>query len=215
MFKGLFQNETPKQSSEQFVKQPRGAVSRQDGGKADWYTFCMDNRVQQDETSVMRFHPLARGGDDLRLEFRHTFSAPREVVWSSLQDEQVLRRSLPGCRKLVGVAEGAYDAELGLNVGPVKGVFTGEVKLSELREPESYRLTMSGKGKPGEIRGDARIRLEEAERGTLLVCDAEAQVTGVLASVGQRVMASVAKLILGQFFKAVEREIQGRHPVDG
>jgi carbon monoxide dehydrogenase subunit G len=175
----------------------------------------MDNRVQQDETSVMRFHPLARGGDDLRLEFRHTFSAPREVVWSSLQDEQVLRRSLPGCRKLVGVAEGAYDAELGLNVGPVKGVFTGEVKLSELREPESYRLTMSGKGKPGEIRGDARIRLEEAERGTLLVCDAEAQVTGVLASVGQRVMASVAKLILGQFFKAVEREIQGRHPVDG
>src|SRR5690606_37053997 len=119
---------------------------------------------------------------------------------------------LPGCRKLVGVAEGAYDAELGLNVGPVKGVFTGKVKLSELKEPESYRLTMNGKGKPGEIRGDARIRLEEAEQGTLLVCDAEAQVTGVLDSVGQRIMGSVAKLILGQFFKAVDKEIQRSTP---
>jgi len=148
----------------------------------------------------------------LKLEFRHTFSAPREAVWSSLQDEQVLRRSLPGCQKLDEVSEGVYNAELGLSVGPVKGVFTGEVKLSELREPESYRLTMSGKGKPGEIRGDARLRLEEAEQGTLLVCDAEAQVTGVLASVGQRIMSSVAKLILSQFFKAVEKEIQRSTP---
>lgn len=123
-----------------------------------------------------------------------------------------MRRSLPGCRKLEEVSEGVYSAELGLNVGPVKGMFTGEVKLSELREPESYRLTMSGKGKPGEIRGDARIRLEEAEEGTVLICNAEAHVTGVLASVGQRVMGSVAKLILSQFFKAVEKEIRHSTP---
>lgn len=148
----------------------------------------------------------------MRIEVRHTFSASREAVWKFLQDEEVLRRSLPGCQKLEEVSEGVYSAELGLNVGPVKGMFTGEVKLSELREPGSYRLTMSGKGKPGEIRGDAWIRLEETEGGTVLICNAEAQVTGVLASVGQRVMGSVAKLILSQFFKAVEKEIQRSTP---
>jgi carbon monoxide dehydrogenase subunit G len=148
----------------------------------------------------------------LRIEVQYTFPASRETVWKFLQDEEVLRRSLPGCQKLEEVSEGVYSAELGLNVGPVKGMFTGEVKLSELREPESYRLTISGKGKPGEIRGDARIQLEEAEGGTVLICTSEAQVTGVLASVGQRVMGSVAKLILGQFFKAVEKEIQRSAP---
>jgi carbon monoxide dehydrogenase subunit G len=148
----------------------------------------------------------------LKIEVQHTLPASRETVWKFLQDEEVLRRTLPGCQKLEEVSEGVYSAELGLNVGPVKGVFTGEVKLSELQMPESYRLTMSGKGKPGEIRGDARIRLDEAEGRTVLICTADAQVTGVLASVGQRVMGSVAKLILGQFFKAVEKEIQRSSP---
>lgn len=148
----------------------------------------------------------------MRIEVQYTFSAPREVVWKFLQNDEVLRSSLPGCQKLEKVSEGVYSAELGLNIGPVKGMFTGEVKLSELREPESYRLTMSGKGKPGEVRGDAQIELKEVEGGTVLICTAETQVTGVLASVGQRVMGSVAKLILGQFFKAVEKEIRRSEP---
>lgn len=144
----------------------------------------------------------------MEIKYEHTFQAPRETVWDYLQSEEVLAKTLPGCKKFDKVEEGVYYSELGLNVGPIKGVFTGKVNLTELNEPESYRLGLQGKGKPGELNADALIELNETEEGTLLVCTADSQVTGIMASVGQRVMGGVAKMILGQFFKGVASEIE-------
>ncbi|WP_169835531.1 CoxG family protein [Novibacillus thermophilus] len=144
----------------------------------------------------------------LHIHYQHEFPLQREQVWDHLQNEDVLRKSLPGCRKFERVSEDTYDAELGLNIGPVKGTFTGQVRLSDQTRPESYRLVLKGKGKPGELNADARITLEENSGETVVSCAADVQVTGVLASVGQRVMGSVAKLILGQFFKAVASQIR-------
>jgi len=144
----------------------------------------------------------------LQIHYNHEFQLGRETVWTYLQDEDVLRKTLPGCRTFEQVENNVYNSELGLDIGPVKGSFEGEVYLSEQQEPASYRLQLKGKGKPGEIDADALITLEEKETGTLLTCDADVQVTGVLARVGQRVMGSVAKLILGRFFKAVAQEMK-------
>ena len=144
----------------------------------------------------------------LQINYTHNFQAKRETIWSYLQDEDVLRKTLPGCREFEQIEDNLYRAELGLDIGPVKGSFEGKVRLSEQQEPESYRLLLKGKGKPGEIDADALITLNETEDGTTLTCVADVHVTGVLARVGQRVMGSVAKLILGRFFKAVADEMK-------
>lgn len=147
--------------------------------------------------------------DSLQIHYQHEFEMTRQTVWNHLQDEDVLRRTLPGCKTFEQLDEGVYNSELGLNVGPVKGTFTGEVQLADLQEPESYRLVLKGKGKPGEVDADAKITLKESgEDVTVLTCDADVEVTGVLASVGQRVMGGVAKMILGRFFKAVASEMK-------
>lgn len=144
----------------------------------------------------------------LHIHYQHEFPLQRETVWEHLQDEAVLRKTLPGCRQFERIDEHTFDAELGLNIGPVKGTFTGEVRLSEQERPDSYRLLLKGKGQPGEVNADARITLKENNGETVVSCDADVQVTGVLAAVGQRVMGSVAKLILGRFFKAVASEMK-------
>ncbi len=144
----------------------------------------------------------------MKIEIRHSYQASREQVWEYLQDVGVLERTLPGCKKLTPVGDGRYDAELGLDVGPIKGSFAGEVTLLDLNVPESYRLRLRGSGKPGEVDADAVIRLVETGTGTEVICESEAQVTGMLASVGQRVMGSVARMLLGRFFKGVEAEMQ-------
>src|SRR5690625_929070 len=145
---------------------------------------------------------------NLRIDYSYDFEFAREKIWMYLQDKEVLRKTLPGCRSFEQIDDHLYNAELGLNIGPVKGRFEGEVRLSEQHEPESYRLLLNGKGKPGEVHADALITLNENEAGTTLICDAEVHVNGVLASVGQRVMGSVSKLILGRFFKAVADEMK-------
>ncbi|WP_019120657.1 CoxG family protein [Brevibacillus massiliensis] len=144
----------------------------------------------------------------MQIEYTYTFDIPREHVWKYIQDEQVLKKSLPGCQSFQEVKEGVYHAEMGLSVGPVKGLFTGEVQQVDQQEPAFYRLLVRGKGKPGEIDAVADMKLEEEGQGTKLICTSQVQVTGVLASVGQRVMGGVAKLVLGQFFKAVDKEMK-------
>ena len=143
----------------------------------------------------------------MKIEFHHTFPQPRERVWEYLQDVKVLEKTLPGCKRLTPVGGGLFDAELGLDIGPVKGTFAGEVKLTEQQEPSRYRLILHGRGKPGELDADAVIRLEETGEGTNVVCESETRVTGVLASVGQRIMGSVARMLLGRFFKSVATEL--------
>jgi len=145
---------------------------------------------------------------NLQINYNHDFQFAREIIWTYLQDEDVLKKTLPGCRTFEEIDDNLYNAELGLNIGPVKGKFEGEVRLSEQQEPVSYRLLLKGKGKPGEVNADALITLTENEVGTTLTCEADVHVTGVLAGVGQRVMGSVAKMILGRFFKAVAEEIK-------
>ncbi|VEF49308.1 carbon monoxide dehydrogenase subunit G [Bacillus freudenreichii] len=143
----------------------------------------------------------------MKIENSHTFKGVSvEALWNTLQNKEVLRGALPGCKSFEEVEKDVYDAELGINVGPVKGVFTAEVRQVEKREPEFYKLLVHGKGKPGEIDAEAEMRLEDSEAGAVLTCSADVKVTGILASVGQRVMGGVAKLLLGQFFKDIEKE---------
>jgi carbon monoxide dehydrogenase subunit G len=150
----------------------------------------------------------------LKIEYEYTFELPRDAVWRFIQEKEVLQRSIPGCKSFEQVKEGVFRAEMDLSVGPVKGLFTGEVQQADQQEPSYYRLLVRGKGKAGEIEAVAEMNLDEVERGAKLTCTAEVQVTGVLASVGQRVMGGVARLVLGQFFKSADREMKllASHP---
>lgn len=143
----------------------------------------------------------------MKIETSHTFKGvSAEEVWKALQNKEVLQQALPGCKSFTEVEPDVYHSELGINVGPVKGMFTAEVRQVDKDEPSFYRLLVKGTGKPGEIDADAGISLEDSETGTILTCSADVKVTGVLASVGQRVMNGVAKLLMGQFFKDIEKE---------
>lgn len=144
----------------------------------------------------------------MQIEYRYTFDLPRSTVWEYIQDEEVLRNSLPGCKVFLEGENGIYHAEMGLSVGPVKGLFTSEVKQVNQQPPSFYRLLVKGRGKPGEIDAIANMSIEEDGNASTVTCSAEVQVTGILASVGQRVMGGVAKVILGQFFKAAEKEMK-------
>lgn len=143
----------------------------------------------------------------MNIEHTYTFKGiPREVVWRTIQNKEVLQKALPGCKSFEEVEEDVFKSELGISIGPVKGLFTSDVRQVDRNEPESYRLLVLGKGKPGEINADAKMTFEETEEGTVLQCSAEVSLTGTLASVGQRVMSGVAKVVLGQFFKAINQE---------
>jgi carbon monoxide dehydrogenase subunit G len=57
------------------------------------------------------------------------------------------------------------------------------------------------------MQGDVAIDLEENNGQTVLKYSTDAKVGGLIASIGQRMLNGVAKMMLDQFFKKIERFI--------
>jgi len=74
------------------------------------------------------------------------------------------------------------------------------VRLSNQEAPNRYRMAVEGSGSPGFVRGDAVIELADASGGTRVTCNGDVQVGGLIASVGQRLLGGVSRMMLDQFF---------------
>lgn len=146
----------------------------------------------------------------MKIKGSYTFAAPRDVVWPMLQDPDVLTKVMPGCEKLNKVDENEYTGILKIKVGPVQGKFNGDIKLSDIQDPESYDMEVNGKGAPGFVRGKGNLRLEEDGDMTILHYEGDAQVGGRLASVGQRLLDTSAKAIIRQSLEGLGQQIQAK-----
>ncbi|ETK32501.1 SRPBCC family protein [Microbispora sp. ATCC PTA-5024] len=134
-------------------------------------------------------------------------AAERKRVWDALQDPAVLVRTIPGCERLEAVGPDVYKMTVTAGVASIKGLYLGEVALSDPEEPDRFVLRASGQGAPGTVDATVRVRLSDAEGGTRVDYDADAVVGGMIGGVGQRMLGSVAKKTAGEFFAAVERHL--------
>ena len=137
----------------------------------------------------------------------HTFAAPRERVWHVLLDPDALRASLPSTKEFRQVAADDYEATMSVGIGAIKGTYSGKVQVRDKEPPTHYRLLVEGSGRPGFIKGDGLIELEEQGEKTLVRYHGQAQVGGLIAGVGQRLLQASAQLLIGQFFKSMERQL--------
>jgi carbon monoxide dehydrogenase subunit G len=136
----------------------------------------------------------------MKIEGTSEIPIPRPQVWDAFLDPKLLAQAIPGCEKLEEIGTREYRATMKVGVGPVKGTFEGKVRLSDLEPPDRYRMAIEGTGAPGFVRGDALMQLSDAGEGTLVSYSADVQVGGLIASVGQRMLGGVARMILDQFF---------------
>ncbi len=144
----------------------------------------------------------------MKLNGTRTIPASQQKVWRFLTDPDQLAKCMPGCESLTESGEHEYSGEIKVGVAAVKGVYNGTVKMEDLQPPSHYKLSLDGKGKQGFLKGSGTIDLVEQNGQTILTYRGAVQIGGLLASVGQRLVDGAAKMLLGQFFKAVDVEIQ-------
>ena len=145
----------------------------------------------------------------VKLAGTHSFDAPKSEVWEALLDPDVLSRILPGCERLDKTADNEFSGEISIRVGPVQGSFNGKVTLDEIDPPNGYRMEIAGQGRPGYVKGVGTLRLE-GDGPTTLHYDGDAQLSGRIASVGQRLVDSTARSLTRQGLQSLESIIAAR-----
>jgi carbon monoxide dehydrogenase subunit G len=147
----------------------------------------------------------------MKIEGEHTFNGPRVEVWEMIRDPEVLASALPGTQKLNKLSETDYEGMMNVRVGPVSGSFSGKLVVSDEKPPESCTLTVDGKGAPGFLKGVGHIKFDEQDANTTcMTYEGEVTVGGTLASVGQRMIDSVAKSMIRQGFESMDKALAAR-----
>lgn len=137
-----------------------------------------------------------------------------DALWVALNDPAVLTRCVPGCKSMTEIAPDSYKVEMQLRVAAVGGSFEGEIQLSDKQAPKSCSIRVSGAGTLGHGNGSARFDIEPDGEGTSrLVYKGTGEIGGLVAGVGQRILASVSKHLIGRFFVALRKEFES--PISG
>ncbi len=136
----------------------------------------------------------------MKLSGTYRFDLPRERLWATLMDTAAVGACIPGVSAFTPLGDDRYEIELSVRVGIVSGSYKGTLAMTDVVEPESYRMTVQGSGGRTEIRGAGSLALADDGGATELIFEGDVQVTGVLARVGQRLMGSVAKSQIDRFF---------------
>ncbi len=147
----------------------------------------------------------------MNLNGTFTFNGPRERVWELLQDPAVLAKALPGTERLDVAAPDRYEGVMKVSVGPMTAArFDVTVTLRDKQPPARFAMDIDGKGAVGFAHGTASVELKEQDGGTLMDYSSDVQIGGRIASVGQRLIESVSRMMMRQALEALDRELRSR-----
>lgn len=142
----------------------------------------------------------------MKIEGSYTLAAPRERVFALLLDPQVLKRAIPGCEEITPSGENTFRLSMKAGLATIRGKVEGEIRIEESRVPEHYRLSMNGKGMGSFVNGFADLDLAEAEGGTEVRYAGEANIGGMIAAVGNRMIELAVRKALSDFFERISQE---------
>lgn len=140
-----------------------------------------------------------------------TIAAPRDRVWAFFADPHAVGACAPGLESLdILVPDEKFEVKGSVGFGAVQVQFIAQVEWLEMRAPEYGVMRAHGTAPGSAMDATATLELREiGENETELLWTADVTVSGTIASLASRMMASVTKKLTAAFFTCVKSEIEG------
>jgi len=145
----------------------------------------------------------------MQLKGKETFPASAQEIWDIIMDKDKLAAITPGVSRLEQLGDDEFKAITDISIGPVKGEFSGDLKMVEKEPPNSLTIKVKQSNKIGNADVTVHLQIEEiSPTESTLSFKGLAKMSGLLARMGQRVMTGVAASITKQLFASLGEEIQ-------
>jgi uncharacterized protein len=147
------------------------------------------------------------------MQGSRTLAVTQQQAWEALNDPEMLKACIPGCEKFELTEPNTYAVTTAIKIGPVSARFNGRVVLSDIKPPESYKLSFDAQGGvAGFGKGESAVLLKPTEGGCELSYTVHSSVGGKIAQLGQRLIDGAAKSLAEDFFRRFDEELQRRYP---
>lgn len=145
----------------------------------------------------------------MQLAGKHLLHAAPAKVWATLMNKDTLAHIVPGVSRLEQTGDHTFKSTLDIKLGPVSGSFTGNLQLDDLQEPNAFTIRSQQNSKIGNANAAIAIKLTPVgDHDTEIAFDGDVKLSGMLASLGNRLMGGVSNTLTKQFFSNLEKELE-------
>jgi carbon monoxide dehydrogenase subunit G len=148
------------------------------------------------------------------MEFRRNarINAPVSDVWALVDDIPTAASCIPGVTEVQMRGEREFDCVVTQRVGSVKSSFGIRAEMTDLVPNEQVTIVCEGKDKllGSNVRANVRFRLRDEGEATAVDIAADFQVTGRIATFGQRIIAAKAEQVVMKSLRNVDQLLAER-----
>lgn len=143
----------------------------------------------------------------MRIEGTKDFEAPREVVWSVINDPEQMAGLMPGIESFEIVDDRHWTAKVKvpLGLGGLKMTITFE-KVEE-RPLEYASLNAKGTGVGAMMNMTTQFTLSGEGDATTMDWEADVKIAGPVGSMGQRVLQPIVNQQVSNVLTALEKQV--------
>jgi carbon monoxide dehydrogenase subunit G len=143
------------------------------------------------------------------MEFRRNarINAPLADVWALIDDIPTVASCIPGVSGVEMKSDTTFDCVVNQRLGSVKSSFNIAAEMTDIVEREKVTITCQGedRGLRSSVRANLRFDLSDEGEATGVAIVADFQVTGRIATFGQRIVAAQAELVVMKALGNVDR----------
>ena len=151
------------------------------------------------------------------IEFNGDFELdmPPADLWPYFTDPDILAECAPGLKELNMNSPSELEAVMSVKVGSVSPKFNVDVTVVDTDEPNHLEMVAVGNASRNAFETTASMDLQEnGDGGTVANWEATAEVSGLIASLGQRALGGVTKRLVEKFFTNLQEKAEQGVPAD-
>jgi carbon monoxide dehydrogenase subunit G len=146
------------------------------------------------------------------MEFSGTqiIKAPLDTVFAFLIDPNKVGWCGPGVESIEMVDETHFKAKAKVGVGFISAKFNIDMELAEVQPPNRAVIKAKGQAPGSAAHGTGTMNLFPGDEPdtTLLVWAADVVMTGLIASVGARLIEGTANKLVGKSFDCIKAKLE-------
>jgi len=144
----------------------------------------------------------------VKVEGEREFAAPRAKVWEVLNDPSRLAKTMPGVESFDIQDDRHWRANVKIPLGLGGLKMSVDFEKTEEREPEFAKLHAKGNGVGAIMNMDTAFHLSEAGDRTHMKWEADVNILGPVASMGQRVLQPIVNQQVSHVLSSLEEQVQ-------
>ena len=146
----------------------------------------------------------------MKFEGTATIAAPRDRAWVFLMDPDQVGPCGPGVESVEVIDATHFKAKAKVGVGFIKAHFTIAMEMTDLRPNEHATVKAHGQAPGSAVDATAQMDLRDGEAAGTTIMDwsADVSISGMLASVGARMIEGTAHKMIDQTFDCIKAKLE-------